>query len=97
MVYDEAAGTWVPKWGYKGSNKAEENQWLVEVDDKKASKVGKDVDEFDPRKLSRQERLDRIKKNERQMKKNTAGKGSAVGSGSFKPRGGGVKKGKGRK
>ncbi|KAF8451520.1 ribosomal biogenesis regulatory protein, partial [Terfezia claveryi] len=70
MVYDEATGTWVPKWGYKGSNKAEENQWLVEVDDKKASKAGKDVEEFNPRKLSRQERVDRIKKNERQMKKN---------------------------
>lgn len=97
MVYDEATGTWVPKWGYKGANKAEENQWLVEVDDKKTSKAGKDVEELDPRKLSRQERLDRIKKNERQMKKNVAGKGSAVGSGSFKPRGGGVKKGKARK
>ncbi|KAI5810238.1 ribosome biogenesis regulatory protein-domain-containing protein [Peziza echinospora] len=68
MVYDEATGEWVPKWGYKGKNKAEENQWLVEVNDKKATKPGQDAD--NPRALSRQERMDRIKKNERQEKKN---------------------------
>ena len=96
MIYDEATGEWVPKWGYKGKNKAEENQWLVELDDKKVPKKGRDMD--NPRALSRQERLDRIKKNERQMKKNlksqtTGGKLGPLGS---RP-GGGIKKGKGRK
>ena len=33
MVYDEERGEWVPKWGYKGANKAGEGDWLVEVDD----------------------------------------------------------------
>ena len=31
LVYDEATGEWVPRWGYKGKNKAEEEDWLVEV------------------------------------------------------------------
>lgn len=35
MVYDEAKGEWVPKWGYKGKNKEEEQEWIVEVDEKK--------------------------------------------------------------
>jgi regulator of ribosome biosynthesis len=35
MQYDEATGEWVPKWGYKGSNKSGENDWIVEVDVKK--------------------------------------------------------------
>ncbi|GAB7359318.1 hypothetical protein MBLNU230_g5969t1 [Neophaeotheca triangularis] len=34
MVYDEAKGDWVPKWGYKGK-KTEDEDWLVEVDEKK--------------------------------------------------------------
>lgn len=34
MVYDEAKGDWVPKWGYKGK-KTEGEDWLVEVDEKK--------------------------------------------------------------
>lgn len=82
----------MPKWGYKGKNKVEENQWLVEVDDKKT----KNGEEVNPRALSRQQRLERIKKNERQMKKNLKHQGSA---GAFGPRsGGGVRKAKnGRK
>lgn len=99
MVYDEASGEWVPKWGYKGKNKSGEDQWLVEIDDRKAAAAvaGKkgtgDIDTFDPRKLSRQERVDRVKKNERQMKKNLKGSGTG-GSGTFAPRaGGGVSKG----
>lgn len=60
-MYDEASGEWVDKWGYKGKNKGISDDWAVEVK--------KDVEE-DPRKASRAERLDRIRKNERQMKKN---------------------------
>lgn len=74
MVYDDATGEWVPKWGYKGKNKAEDNQWLVEVDDKKVA--AGDEDANDPRKMSRQQRLDLIKKNERQQKKNLRNQGS---------------------
>jgi regulator of ribosome biosynthesis len=35
MVYDEATGEWVPKWGYKGKNKEGEGDWIVEVDERK--------------------------------------------------------------
>lgn len=67
MVYDEATGEWVPKWGYKGKNKELDNQWLVEVDDKV-----KNTEEelIDPRKLKRDERKKLIKKNELQHKRN---------------------------
>ncbi len=67
MVYDEATGEWVPKWGYKGKNKDLDNQWLVEVDDK----VKGTADELiDPRTLSRAERKQLVKKNELQQKRN---------------------------
>lgn len=41
LVYDEASGEWVPKWGYKGKNKEGEGDWIVEVDDK-ARKEGEE-------------------------------------------------------
>ncbi|PWW75979.1 ribosomal biogenesis regulatory protein, partial [Tuber magnatum] len=66
LVYDEEKGEWVPKWGYKGKNKDSEGDWIVEVDGKREEKD----DDKNPRVLSREERKDRIKKNERQMKKN---------------------------
>ncbi|AAS50757.2 ABL014Cp [Eremothecium gossypii ATCC 10895] len=67
MVYDEAAGEWVPKWGYKGANKKLDDQWLVEVDDKVK---GTEDELIDPRTLSRAERKKLIKKNELQHKRN---------------------------
>lgn len=67
MVFDEASGEWVPKWGYKGNNKKLDSQWLVEVDDKVQNTANELID---PRSLNRQERLKLIKKNERQQKKN---------------------------
>ncbi|KAG7661382.1 RRS1 [[Candida] subhashii] len=67
MVYDEATGEWVPKWGYKGKNKELDDQWLVEVEDK----VKNTPDELiDPRTLKRAERKKLIKKNELQHKRN---------------------------
>lgn len=33
LVFDEAKGDWVPKYGYKGK-KTEDGDWLVEVDEK---------------------------------------------------------------
>ena len=65
------AGEWVPRWGYKGKNKDDENQWLVEVDEKKwkkeedAAAQGSSI-----RGMSRTERKDRIKRNERKMRAN---------------------------
>lgn len=67
MVYDEASGEWVPKWGYKGKNKDIDSQWLVEVDDK----VKGTADELiDPRSLKRAERKNLVKKNQLQQKRN---------------------------
>lgn len=34
LVYDEAKGNWVPKYGYKGKGSEVNDDWLVEVDDK---------------------------------------------------------------
>lgn len=80
MVYDEASGEWVPKWGYKGKNKRGENEWLVEVDEKMwkkeegLSKEGKGI-----RGEGRRERVDRIKRNERRMRANERRGGGAKG------------------
>jgi regulator of ribosome biosynthesis len=74
MTYDEATGEWVPKWGYKGANKAGEQDWIVEVDEKKERerKEGTEV-----RGDSRRERVERIKRQERKVRANErkAGKG----------------------
>lgn len=67
MVYDEASGEWVPKWGYKGKNKDLDDQWLVELDDKKQ---GTEEELIDPRSLNRAERKNLVRKNQRQQKKN---------------------------
>lgn len=84
MVYDEAKGEWVPKWGYKGKNKEGEGDWLVEVDDKKKKKEGSGnggegvrrvganvvlgVD--DPRGMKRAERKEAVRRNERAQRAN---------------------------
>ncbi|EEP82870.1 conserved hypothetical protein [Uncinocarpus reesii 1704] len=71
LVYDEEKGEWVPRWGYKGKNKAEDNQWLVEVDDKMWKKEqdmnsrGESI-----RNVGRKERVESIKRNERKMRAN---------------------------
>ncbi|CRG91458.1 Regulator of ribosome biosynthesis [Talaromyces islandicus] len=67
LVYDETSGEWVPKWGYKGANKAGENDWLVEVPDKdwKNEAEGQNV-----RTAGRRERKERIKRNDRKMRAN---------------------------
>jgi regulator of ribosome biosynthesis len=71
MVYDEATGEWVPKWGYKGKNKDLDDQWLVEVDDKVK---GTEDELIDPRTLKRAERMRLVKKNQLQQKRNLQGK-----------------------
>lgn len=67
LVYDEESGEWVPKWGYKGKNKAMDNEWCVEVPDKVQ---GTDNEMVDPRTLARAERKKLIKKNLAQQKRN---------------------------
>lgn len=67
MVYDEATGEWVPKWGYKGKNKDLDDQWLVEIDDKVK---GTEDELIDPRSLNRAERKKLVKKNLLQQKRN---------------------------
>ncbi|KAI9842477.1 MAG: Rhodanese- sulfurtransferase [Sclerophora amabilis] len=66
LVYDEATAEWVPKYGYKGVNKKEEGQWLVEVDEKAEKRNG----EGEARTAGRRERKDGVRRNERRMKAN---------------------------
>lgn len=67
LAYDEESGEWKRKWGYKGLNKKGEDSWLVEVDPKKeaARKEGTSI-----RGDGRRERVEKIKRNERKMRKN---------------------------
>lgn len=71
LVYDEEKREWVPRWGYKGKNKSDQDDWLVEVPDKEwrneeqAAAKGGSI-----RGMSRAERKDRIKRNERKMRSN---------------------------
>lgn len=67
LAYDEESGEWKRKWGYKGLNKKGEDDWLVEVDMKKEQerKEGTSI-----RGDGRRERKERIRRNERKMRKN---------------------------
>jgi len=69
LVYDEDKGEWVPKWGYKGKNKEGENDWLVEVDDKKESKDGVPGDARQEKRTERKERIRRQERRERANEK----------------------------
>ena len=75
LRYNEATGEWERRWGYKGANKAGEADWLVEVDPKKEA-------EREPgttaRGDGRRERKEKVKRNERLMRRNqrrTEGRG----------------------
>ncbi|MCJ1364262.1 Rhodanese- sulfurtransferase [Acarospora aff. strigata] len=65
VVYDEAKGEWVPKWGYKGQNKDGEGDWIVEVDEKKEKEDGGNV-----RSAGRRERKESVRRNERKQRAN---------------------------
>lgn len=67
MIYDEDTGEWVPKWGFKGKNKAGESDWIVEVDEKKERerKIGTERQGD-----GRRERKERVKRNERLQRAN---------------------------
>ncbi|KAI9843927.1 MAG: Rhodanese- sulfurtransferase, partial [Thelocarpon superellum] len=68
IVYDEATGEWVPKWGYKGANKKGESDWIVEVDEKKEREQGMASD--GGRNVGRRERKERVRRNERRERAN---------------------------
>lgn len=71
LVYDEASGEWVPRWGYKGKNKPEDDQWAVEVPEKEWKKEEDDAAKGGTiRGMNRAERKERIKRNERKMRAN---------------------------
>ena len=66
MVYDEATGEWVPKWGYKGANKKGDDDWIVEVAEEK-ERAGRDDG---GRGAGRRERKERVRRNERRARAN---------------------------
>jgi regulator of ribosome biosynthesis len=78
MQYDETTGEWVPKWGYKGANKAGENDWIVEVDPKKERERKEGTQQ---RNDSRHERKERVKREERKQRSNDR-KGRKTGASS---------------
>ncbi|KAI8935764.1 hypothetical protein NX059_007284 [Plenodomus lindquistii] len=69
LVFDDEKQEWVPKWGYKGKNKDGDNQWLVEVDEKKEASTG---EAHDQRADGRRERKERIRRNERKQRANAS-------------------------
>ncbi|OBT48665.1 hypothetical protein VE00_00736 [Pseudogymnoascus sp. WSF 3629] len=75
MQYDEATGEWVPKWGYKGANKAGENDWIVEVDMKKERERKEGTTQQGD---GRRDRKEKVKRNERLQRANER-KGRKVG------------------
>ncbi|KAL9610893.1 MAG: hypothetical protein Q9167_004434 [Letrouitia subvulpina] len=68
MVYDEEKGEWVPKWGYKGKNKDGDDDWIVEIDEKKEKEVEQKGHEM--RGEGRRERVEKVKRNERRKRAN---------------------------
>ena len=65
LQYNEETGEWVPRYGF--GRKKDEDDWLVEVDDKKGEK-----EEGGVRKERREERKERIKRQERRERANQA-------------------------
>ncbi|KOS19482.1 Regulator of ribosome biosynthesis [Escovopsis weberi] len=67
LAFDEESGEWKRKWGYQALNKKGEDDWLVEVDQKKEAdrQEGTSI-----RGDGRRERKERVRRNERKMRKN---------------------------
>ncbi|KAF9534140.1 ribosome biogenesis regulatory protein-domain-containing protein [Crepidotus variabilis] len=64
-VWDEEKQDWVSRWGWGGKNREKEIQWLHVVP------ANADA-EFDPRKAARDERKERIAKNDKRQQQNIA-------------------------
>ncbi|KAL8950825.1 MAG: hypothetical protein Q9222_003172 [Ikaeria aurantiellina] len=79
MVYDEETKEWVPKWGYKGRNKEGEDDWIVELDDKKEKERG-EKGEVGVGGMGRRDRKERVRRNERRERANER-KGRRKGDG----------------
>ncbi|CAG8519902.1 2205_t:CDS:2 [Funneliformis caledonium] len=63
MIYDEATGEWVPRWGYKGTNDDGANDWLIPVPD--------NADPFEDQFTKKREvKKERITKNEARHRRN---------------------------
>ncbi|CAE6371457.1 unnamed protein product [Rhizoctonia solani] len=61
--WDEERQEWVNRWGWKGKNKDQEEQWIHEVPDNAP-------DDYDPAIEARKERKARVAKNEKQRERN---------------------------
>ncbi|KAG6027178.1 hypothetical protein E4U41_001037 [Claviceps citrina] len=74
LAYDAASGEWKRKWGYGGLNKKGEDAPIMEVDMKKEAerKEGTSI-----RGDGRRERKERVRRNERLMRKNQRDTGGA--------------------
>lgn len=60
----------MPKWGYKGRNKEGEAEWIVEVDEKKETKLGEDGKGKTVRGEGRRDRMEKVKRDERKQRAN---------------------------
>lgn len=80
LVFDEEKGEWVKKWGYKG--KKGEEDWLVELDDKKIGKE-KTLDEGTGiRGEGKRDRMERVRRQQRKERSNESrGKKGGVKAG----------------
>lgn len=65
MVFDEEKQDYVPRYGYKGKNKEGEQAWAVEYP------ANADAD-FNPRAKAKDERKERLQKNQAQQAKNAS-------------------------
>jgi regulator of ribosome biosynthesis len=74
LQYNPETGDWERKWGYKGANKAGENDWIVEVDPKKEAERKEGTTVWGDR---RRERKERVKRNERSERKNLRAAGQS--------------------
>ncbi|CAE6465474.1 unnamed protein product [Rhizoctonia solani] len=63
--WDEERQEWVSRWGWKGKNKDQEEQWIHEVPNNAP-------DDYDPAMEARKERKVRVAKNEKQRERNLA-------------------------
>lgn len=70
MVFDEEKSEWVPKWGYKGRNKAGEGEWIVEVDEKKEAALEGEGKGKTVRGDGRRDRVEKVRRNERKQRAN---------------------------
>jgi regulator of ribosome biosynthesis len=71
LVYDEASGEWVKKWGYKGKNHRGEGEWLVELDDKQVRKEKEGKEEGKTvRGEGKREKMERLRRQARKERNN---------------------------